>query len=298
MTAAEPSHLLDARTALARRARLVFIEVAPWRVMAQGPDPTAGSIPDALRTSVKSDFAGTPTADSGHLPLPKRAAVHATAPAHGIGPADDLVLYTRRIEELSSAARAWFVLTWAGFRSVRVLDGGLPAWVRAGGPTARPRQPRPAGPVSDRVVPAWPPGDGGRRVLEVADVLEIARYGTLLDSRPASSYGGTPDEPRTGHIPHAIHAHSAELIAPDGLLRPPTELRKWFLSRRAIGGQEVGAYCGGGVSSALLVFAGALLGQQVGLYVDSWSAWERDASLPVEKGAVLTRSAAVDTDCG
>lgn len=51
------------------------------------------------------------------------------------------------------------------------------------------------------------------------------------------------------------------------------------------------------MSSALLVFAGALLGQQVGLFVDSWSAWSRDESLPVERGTALTRSAAVDTDC-
>ncbi|MFE6157358.1 sulfurtransferase [Streptomyces sp. NPDC056486] len=303
MTAAESSHLVDARTAYVRRARSVFIEVAPWRVMAPGPDPIQGSIPGAIRTSVKSDFAGRPTADSGHLPLPEPGTVHATLLAHGVGPADDLVLYTRRIEELSSAARAWFVLTWAGFRSVRVLDGGLPAWTRAGGPTAPARAPareeRPAGSVPGRFETTLPqvPADGGRRVLDIAEVLEVADYGTLLDSRPTGAYNGALDDPRTGHVPHAVHAHSAELMAPDGLLRPPADMRKWFLSRRAIGSHEVGAYCGGGVSSALLVFAGALLGQQVGLFVDSWSAWARDVSLPVERGAALTRSEVVDTDC-
>ncbi|MFH8469163.1 hypothetical protein [Streptomyces sp. NPDC017991] len=46
-----------------------------------------------------------------------------------------------------------------------------------------------------------------------------------------------------------------------------------------------------------MVFAGALLGQQVGLFVGSWSAWARDDSLPVEQGATPTRSAVVDTDC-
>ncbi|MFD6274752.1 sulfurtransferase [Streptomyces sp. NPDC060209] len=264
--------------------------------MAEGADPVSGSIPGAFRTSVKADFAGTPTAAGGHLPLPNRTTVRATLRARGIGPADDLVLYTRRIEELSSATRAWFVLTWAGFRSVRVLDGGLPAWVRAGGPTARLRAaPTPVA-ADDRFEPVHPP-DGGRRVLGIADVLEISSYGTLLDSRSAGAYNGVVDDRRTGHIPHAVHAHSTELVAPDGLLRSPTELRKWFLSRRAIGGHEVGAYCGGGVSSSLLVFVGALLGQQVGLFVDSWSAWERDSSLPVEQGIALSRSAAVDTDC-
>ncbi|MFE5239662.1 MULTISPECIES: sulfurtransferase [unclassified Streptomyces] len=290
---------MSARTAHARRAHSVFIEVAPWRVMAPGPDPIAGSIPGAVLTSVRTDFAGRPTASSGHLPLPEQGAVHAGLLAHGVGAADDLVLYTRRIEELSSAARAWFVLTWAGFRSVRVLDGGLPAWSRAGGPTGPPRGTPPTAPSADGSPAAPPllPPDGGRRVLRAAEVLDVADFGTLLDSRPVSAYNGATDDPRTGHVPHAVHANSAELVAPDGLLRSPTEIRKWFLSRRAIGGHEVGAYCGGGVSSALLVFAGALLGQQVGLFVDSWSAWSRDESLPVERGTALTRSAAVDTDC-
>ncbi|PSM42405.1 sulfurtransferase [Streptomyces dioscori] len=306
MTATGSPHLMDARTACARRRRSVFIEVAPWRVMATGPDPIAGSVPGAILTSVKSDFAGRPTASGGHLPLPEPAAVHATLLAHGVGPGDDLVLYTRRIEELSSAARAWFVLTWAGFRSVRVLDGGLPAWTRAGGWTDRAAQTRPPAPTQDsHAAPSFEIGGGGssgigiggRRVLGITDVQEVADYGTLLDSRPMSAYDGALDDPRTGHVPHAVHAPSTELVAPDGLLRSPTEMRKWFLSRRAIGSHEVGAYCGGGVSSALLVFAGALLGQQVGLFVDSWSAWARDDSLPVEQGAAPTRSTVVDTDC-
>ncbi|MFD7137408.1 sulfurtransferase [Streptomyces sp. NPDC059894] len=288
--------LIDAHTAYARRDGLVFVEVAPWRVMAEGPDPITGSIPGAVRTSVRADFAGTPTDTSGHLPLPARDAVHAGMRAHGVLPDDDIVVHTRRIEELSSAARAWFVLTWAGFTSVRVLDGGLPAWVRAGGPTGAPREPGRSAAVVDAVSPP-PTGEGGRRVLDASDVLDIARYGTLLDSRPTTSYNGTEGEPRTGHVPHAIHALSSELVAPDGLLRPVPDLRRWFLSRRAIGAHEVGAYCGGGVSSALLVFVGALLDQQVGLYVDSWSAWGRDPSLPVEQGAHLTRSGAVDVDC-
>ncbi|AXG82001.1 sulfurtransferase [Streptomyces paludis] len=296
MTTTARAALVDARTAYAERSRCVFVEVAPWRSMAQGPDPVSGSVPGARRARVRSDFAGLPTATSGHLPLPAPGAVRDTLAAHGAGPADDLVLYTRRTEELSSATRAWYVLTWAGFRSVRVLDGGLPAWVRAGGPTTPLQDIRTTGPVTGPSEPV-PPAAGGRRVLDAADVLDISRYGTLLDSRPAHAYHGALDDPGTGHIPHAVHAHSAELVAPDGLLRPPVELRKWFLSRGAIGGHEVGAYCGGGVSSSLLVFVGALLGQQVGLYVDSWSGWTRDASRPVERGSALTRSAAVDTDC-
>ncbi|WP_427891871.1 hypothetical protein ACQHIV_04305 [Kribbella sp. GL6] len=179
---------------------VVFVpQVAPWRAMADGPDPIDGSIPSAVTTSVKDDFAGC---------------LH----GRGVRPTDDIVVYTRRVEELSSATRAWFTLTWAGYSSV---------------------------------------------------------------------------------IPHVRppYGYSAELIAPDGRWRPATDLRKWFLHRRAIGGHHVGAYCGGGVSSSLLVFAAAVIGQPIGLYVGSWSAWSADPNLPVEQGAALSRSPLLDTDC-
>jgi thiosulfate/3-mercaptopyruvate sulfurtransferase len=292
-------YLIDATAARSAAEHLVFIEVAPWRAMANGPDPVVGSIPAAVATSVRDDFAGVPTATSGHLPLPARQNLRRTLGSRGVRPTDDLVVYTRRTEELSSSTRAWFTLTWAGFPSVRVLDGGLPAWVRAGGSTAplraggTTRQPQngdPAGKVDPAATTAV-------RVLGIAQVLEISEYGTLLDGRPAAAYNGVAGDPRSGHVPHAMHAPAAELVAPDGRLRSATELRKWFLHRRAIGGQEVGAYCGGGVSSSLLVFAAATIGQPIGLYVDSWSAWSANATLPVEQGAILSHSPLLDTDC-
>ncbi|MGW6195815.1 sulfurtransferase [Kribbella sp. NPDC055110] len=296
------SYLVDAATARRDAGHLVFLEVAPWRVMADGPDPVDGSIPAAVVTSIKADFAGTPTTTSGHLPLPSPSNLHAALGSRGVRPSDELVVYTRRIEELSSATRAWFTLTWAGFRSVRVLDGGLPAWVHAGGQTQPPAGP-PDDPRGHSVDAQEPPtaaevrGAGEPRVLDAAQVLDISAYGTLLDGRPASAYNGFADDPRSGHVPHAVHAPSNELMAPDGRLRSATELRKWFLQRRAIGSHEVGAYCGGGVSSSLLVFAAALIGQPIGLYVDSWSAWSADTARPVEQGATLSHSPLVDTDC-
>ncbi|MFD7154083.1 sulfurtransferase [Kribbella sp. NPDC059898] len=294
------SQLLDAQTAYRLTNRYVFLEVAPWRAMADGADPIDGSIPDAVDTSVKDDFAGRPTATSGHLPLPAVGDLHAALHARGVRPTDDIVVYTRRVEELSSATRAWFTLTWAGYPSVRVLNGGLQAWVAAGGVTEHLRNAEPTAARSAPEAPAGaadPPRSAGVRILHATEVLDISEYGTLLDGRPAAAYHGYTDDPRSGHVPHAVHAHSAELIAPDGRLHRATDLRKWFLHRRSIGGHQVGAYCGGGVSSSLLVFAAAVIGQPIGLYVGSWSAWSADPNLPVEQGAALSRSPLLDTDC-
>lgn len=302
-TSSRAEFLIEASTAIEHADELLFVEVTPWRVMASGSDPVSGSIPGAVGASVAQDFAGSPTATSGHLPLPAAPSVHALVRRWGAVDGRRIVLYTRRVEEFSSASRAWFVLGWARAARALILDGGLPAWAHAGGPLAPTLAEPPAspadtpGPVSRRVggpssVP-WPEFTA----LTAAALLERARWGTVLDARPLDAHHGFTDDPRSGHVPHALHAPTELLLTEEGRVRSTLDLRKWFLARRALGAHDVGAYCGGGVASSVVVFAAALVGQPVGLYVDSWSAWQRDDSLPVERGALLTRSRVVDSDC-
>lgn len=295
--------LIEASTAIEHADELLFVEVAPWRVMASGPDPISGSIPDAVGASIAQDFAGTPTATSGHLPLPAAASVHALVRRWGAVDGRRIVLYTRRVEELSSATRAWFVLGWAKAARALVLDGGLPAWVRAGGPLAARLAEQSASSADPcrtaRTDVGGPSPESWSEftALSAPELLERAGWGTVLDARPLDAHHGFTDDPRSGHVPHALHAPTESLLTEEGRFRSTIDLRKWFLARRALGAHDVGAYCGGGVASSMVVFAAALVGQPVGLYVDSWSAWQRDDSLPVERGALLTRSRVVDSDC-
>jgi thiosulfate/3-mercaptopyruvate sulfurtransferase len=67
----------------------------------------------------------------GRHPLPEVEPLAAGVSALGVSEQDEIVVYD---EPGSFAAeRAWWVLRWVGLR-VRVLDGGLPAWVEAGRP--------------------------------------------------------------------------------------------------------------------------------------------------------------------
>ncbi len=127
--------------------------------------------------------------------------------------------------------------------------------------------------------------------------MEIAARGTLLDARPAEHYAGFLDDERSGHVPGAVSAPASEILAPDGSLLPPAALRRWFLERGAIGTHRVAAYCHGGVASSSLVFAAALLGQRIDLYVDSWSAWAQDPDRPVAHGVERGLTAGLDTGC-
>ena len=78
-----------------------------------------------------------------------------------------------------SAARAWWVLRWAGLSRVSILDGGLQAWTAAGHPLS-----------TD--APDIAPGDvelgsGGMPELDaVSAAAALATRGLLVDARDAA----------------------------------------------------------------------------------------------------------------
>lgn len=287
---------MSAHDAVQSRDRLVFVEVTPSRDRRGAAEAAGGGIPGAYRAALDAELAAV---QGG---LPDLEAVGALA-ALWRGPADRrIVVYARRAEEFPAATRAWLVLTLAGVEATSILDGGLPAWVRAGGSmtdAATPPHdrnagaaatPRPARREREASIPA-------PRVLDADDLTDIARLGTLLDARSAVAYHGVMGDPATGHIPGAVHAPAHELLDDDGLLLRPTALRRWLLARRAIGSHTVGAYCGGGIASSALVFAAALVGQEVGISLAAASSWRRDPDRALVQGDGVARGSGADLDC-
>ena len=111
-----------------------------------------------------------------------------------------------------AAARAWWLLRWSR-RSpdVRVLDGGLPAWVAdAARPTDGPAEAPPARGDGARVRPGSMPVVDDRRGGRAAR----RRDGVLLDARAAARFRGEiePIDPVAGHIPGAVNLPIAELL--------------------------------------------------------------------------------------
>jgi thiosulfate/3-mercaptopyruvate sulfurtransferase len=172
-----------------------------------------------------------------------------------------------------AAARAWWLLRWAGVRDVRLLDGALPAWLAAGEPVA-----------TGDVVPE--PGDvtlsaGGLPTLELDEVLPFARSGVLLDARAGERFRGDvePIDPKAGHIPGAVSAPTTENLTADGHFRSPAELRARFEALGADGAQ-IGVYCGSGVTAAHEIAALRIAGFDAALYAGSWSQWSNHPELP------------------
>jgi thiosulfate/3-mercaptopyruvate sulfurtransferase len=77
---------------------------------------------------------------------------------------------------------------------------------------------------------------------------------TILDSREPREYqGATPyGESRGGCVPGAIALYYRQLLREDGFLKPEAEIRQ-ILADKGVQGEEVVAYCTGGVRSAWLV---------------------------------------------
>jgi thiosulfate/3-mercaptopyruvate sulfurtransferase len=248
--------------------------------LAGGPDRAGyerGHLPGAVFVDLDRELSAPPdrAGPGGRHPLPDPAAFQAAMRRAGVGAARPVVAYDQG--EPGGAARAWWLLGWFGHPDVRVLDGGLPAWVAAGLPLA-----------AD--VPDPDPGDftarpGGRALLDAAGAAGLADAGVLLDARAPARYQGAeePVDPVAGHIPGAHNLPMAELLTDRGLV-PPATLRQRLAGTGAAEDTPVGAYCGSGVVAAHLVLALEAAGFPAALYVGSWSDWVSDPSRPVATG--------------
>ncbi|HEY0000708.1 MAG TPA: 2-dehydropantoate 2-reductase N-terminal domain-containing protein, partial [Actinoplanes sp.] len=107
-----------------------------------------GHIPGAVYADLDTELAGPATPGAGRHPLPPIDHLQAAARRWGITRDSGVVVYDN--SGGLAAARAWWLLRWAGVPDVRILDGGLAAW-RDAGLTEATGQARPR-PASDIVL--------------------------------------------------------------------------------------------------------------------------------------------------
>ncbi|MEO8463620.1 MAG: sulfurtransferase [Chloroflexota bacterium] len=254
-----------------------------------------GHIPTAIHLDIDADL--TARDGPGRHPLPDPAVFAATLAARGIGDGDLVVAY----DDVGGwvAARLWWMLEDLGFGTdghgrALVLDGGLQAWVAAGGsltttiPVVEPAADLHLGTSWGRVV------DRDALKPRLGKVL-------LLDARAGPRYRGEvePIDPRPGHIPTAVNAPVAGNLQPDGRLRDARELAESFGAMRAAAGKAglasaarpdspIVVSCGSGISACHTALAMRIAGlPDPILYPGSYSDWST-AGEPV----------AVDSDPG
>ena len=241
-------------------------------------------IANALFADINTDLATHDTAlaiNGGRHPLPSREHFAKWLGSCGISEHTQVVVYDR--QGMNFCGRLWWMLKWCGHEAVAVLDGGLPAWVAAGGAVATGA----ALPVAPVAFPLRKPLVTLKHTADVSANLGRPSQ-TIVDARAPARYKGEtePFDPVAGHIPGALNRPFNNNLNAQGFMKSPTELRAEFeallMGRSA---ESVVHHCGSGISAIPNVLAMEVAGLgRTALYSGSWSEWCNTPGLPCAKG--------------
>ena len=196
----------------------------------------------------------------------------------GIGPDDQAIVYEDKLG--MRAARAYWLLCYAGQSTVKILEGGLEAWRQKQLPISTdPTPPRTA--TRYRVKPQ-------RKWMATAQEVAASAKGRkvlILDVRTREEYegkSGSPDCARQGRIPGAVWVEWTEFLSPDHLsFQAPETLGVLLMQKGITPDKQIVVYCHRGARAATVWAALDELGYpKVKNYIGSWHDWAGKRDLP------------------
>jgi len=221
-----------------------------------------GHLPGAYFLDINEDLSIPVLEHGGRHPLPEVSTLVSKLERCGVTNASEIVVY----DDMGGmyAGRLWWLLKYLGFDNVKLLDGGLHAWLEAGFEmTAEVPEAR-AGKFIPKVRPEL------LATLEEVQAAVGDGKTRLLDARASERYRGDKEtvDPVAGHIPGAENYPFTDNLE-NGRFKPLEQLSKRFegVDDRAI------LYCGSGVTAAHNALVLDELGVQPKLYAGSWSDW-------------------------
>lgn len=241
----------------------------------------AGHLPGAVFLHLDEELSSLRTGHNGRHPLPAREVFVATLARLGVNATTQVIVHDAQ-DSAMAASRLWWMLRWVGHEAVAVLDGGVAAWLAAGGE------------LTQTVPPARAPGDITLRAslaptadadAVLANLRTQARL--VVDARGADRFRGENEtiDPVAGHIPGARNRPFKDNLLPNGRFKPAAQLREEYLALlQGTAPDAVIAQCGSGVTAChnlLAMEAAGLPGAS--LYPGSWSEWCSDPARPVAK---------------
>ncbi len=236
----------------------------------------AGHIPGASYITLQDISAPQSGPDALSLELPSAEQLKPTLEKFGISNDSRIVVYWGK-DWTSPTTRVYYTLDIFGLgANTSLLDGGMPAWVAAGGTLSKDVPSPKAGSVflefNDKLVVK---ADKLKADLKKENLK-------LIDARNTQFYDGSSagGQPRAGHIVGAKNI-PFDTFTENGKLKDDATLRKMFESAGTKPYDDVVTYCHIGQQGTVAYFAAKKAGYKVALYDGSFQEWSRLADAPV-----------------
>lgn len=184
-------------------------------------------------------------------------------------------------DEILSASMVAYVLEKFGVEDIRIVDGGLPAWMAAKLPVTQEYFGNPPGTLPEK----------GKNEIAIAVDELLDRKGRphviLVDARPHNEYVGDDDVwLRKGHIPGAISFHWARLMEQSNTHQflPFAQVKADLEAAGLTADKEIIVYCGTSREGSLLRFYLKHIAKypKVRLYEGSWKEYASLKQHPAE----------------
>ncbi len=201
------------------------------------------------------------------------------ARALGINNDSCIVVYDEH--GIYSAPRVWWLFKTMGFENIAVLNGGFPAWKKAGfAIEEKSGSPFKKGNFEVNYQPGL--------LVSSNSVLNSLNDATkqILDARSSGRFDAIVPEPRaevrSGHIPNSKNLPYSSLLN-GSELKSKGELQELF-KNISLEKKELIFSCGSGITACVLALGATIAEyENLSVYDGSWTEWGSLPHLPVEK---------------